>query len=64
MGTADDPHTAHTDNDVPFVYLSPDGDDGGRAVRPGGSLRDVAPTMLALMDVDVPDAMTGTSLVD
>jgi 2,3-bisphosphoglycerate-independent phosphoglycerate mutase len=64
MGTPGDPHTAHTYSDVPFVYVAPDGTDGGRAVRPGGSLCDVAPTMLALMGVEQPPAMTGTSLLE
>ena len=64
MGTADDPHTAHTYNPVPFVYLTPDGDDGGRAVREGGSLCDIAPTLLDLMDRERPAEMTGESLLE
>ena len=63
MGTADDPHTAHTYNPVPFVYLTPDGDDGGRRVREDGSLCDIAPTLLDLMDRDQPAEMTGESLL-
>ncbi|WP_423995135.1 2,3-bisphosphoglycerate-independent phosphoglycerate mutase [Halorubrum trapanicum] len=64
MGTADDPHTAHTYNPVPFVYLTPDGDDGGRRVREDGSLCDIAPTLLDLMDRDRPAEMTGESLLE
>jgi 2,3-bisphosphoglycerate-independent phosphoglycerate mutase len=64
MGTAEQPHTAHTTNPVPFVYVSPAGDDGGRTVRQGGSLCDIAPTMLALLGVDAPSAMTGNPLVE
>ncbi len=63
MGSPEDPHTAHTTNPVPFVYLSPAGDDGGRTVRTGGTLADVAPTLLALLSVPVSAAMTGTSLL-
>ncbi|GAA0528046.1 phosphoglycerate mutase [Halorubrum aquaticum] len=63
MGTPEDPHTAHTYNPVPFVYLTPDGDDGGRTVRAGGSLCDVAPTVLDLMGLDRPAEMTGESLL-
>ncbi|AZH26504.1 2,3-bisphosphoglycerate-independent phosphoglycerate mutase [Haloplanus aerogenes] len=65
MGTPDDPHTAHTDNPVPFVYLAP-GDDpsGGRRIRPGGSLCDVAPTLLELVGIEQPAAMTGESLLE
>jgi 2,3-bisphosphoglycerate-independent phosphoglycerate mutase len=64
MGTPDDPHTAHTANPVPVVYLAP-GDDpaGGRRIRTGGSLCDVAPTLLELVGVEKPTAMTGESLL-
>jgi 2,3-bisphosphoglycerate-independent phosphoglycerate mutase len=52
------PHTAHTLNVVPFVYV-------GRPARlaEGGALQDVAPTMLALMGLPQPAEMTGRSLV-
>jgi 2,3-bisphosphoglycerate-independent phosphoglycerate mutase len=64
MGTPEDPHTAHTDNDVPFVYLAPDGTDGGRRVREGGSLCDVAPTILSAIGVEQPGEMTGRPLLE
>jgi 2,3-bisphosphoglycerate-independent phosphoglycerate mutase len=64
MGTEEAPHTAHTFNPVPFVYLTPDGDDGGKRVREGGSLCDIAPTLLDLMDRDRPAEMTGESLLE
>ena len=63
MGTEADPHTAHTYNPVPFVYLTPDGDDGDRSIRADGSLCDVAPTLLELMELDQPSEMTGESLL-
>jgi len=79
MGSPDDPHTAHTLNPVPVVYLAPGagppteleratedlGEDasGGRSVREGGTLADVAPTLLEPMGVDTPAAMTGESLL-
>jgi 2,3-bisphosphoglycerate-independent phosphoglycerate mutase len=37
--------------------------DGGYRVRDGGTLADVAPTLLQRIDVAVPDAMTGTDLL-
>jgi 2,3-bisphosphoglycerate-independent phosphoglycerate mutase len=51
-------HTAHTTNPVPLVHF-------GRAARmeEQGSLRDIAPTMLQLLDLPVPSAMTGRPLV-
>jgi 2,3-bisphosphoglycerate-independent phosphoglycerate mutase len=64
MGTPDKPHTAHTTNPVPVVYLAPDGSAGGRSLRAGGSLCDLAPTLLELVGVDQPAAMTGESLLD
>jgi 2,3-bisphosphoglycerate-independent phosphoglycerate mutase len=63
-GTPESPRTAHTTNPVPFVYVAPDGTDGGRRVREGGTLADVAPTMLALAGVEKPEAMTGESLLE
>ena len=52
------PHTAHTLNLVPFVYV-------GRpaSVTDGGALQDVAPTLLAVMGLPKPPEMTGHSLV-
>ncbi|GAA0645555.1 2,3-bisphosphoglycerate-independent phosphoglycerate mutase [Salarchaeum japonicum] len=64
MGTPGDPHTAHTFNPVPFVYISPDGDDAGRDVRDGGALKDIAPTLLSLLGVERPAEMTGESLLE
>ena len=51
-------HTAHTCEPVPFVYVGP----SRLTLRDGGTLRDVAPTMLTLMGLDVPEEMTGQSL--
>jgi len=52
------PHTAHTSNPVPLVYM-------GRQARMGehGALSDVVPSLLYLMNLDIPPEMTGTSLV-
>ncbi|MFO7927543.1 MAG: 2,3-bisphosphoglycerate-independent phosphoglycerate mutase [Halobacteriota archaeon] len=63
MGTPDHPHTAHTTNPVPFIYLANDGTDGGPTVRPGGTLADIAPTLLSVIGVEIPDAMTGEPLL-
>jgi 2,3-bisphosphoglycerate-independent phosphoglycerate mutase len=64
MGTPEAPHTAHTTNPVPVVYLAPDGTSGGRRVREGGTLADVAPTVLELLGIAKPPAMTGESLLE
>jgi 2,3-bisphosphoglycerate-independent phosphoglycerate mutase len=72
MGTPEDPHTAHTLNPIPFVYLAPgegalDGErdlSGGYSARGGGALADVAPTLLEVMGIEAPAAMTGESLLE
>ena len=64
MGTPDKPHTAHTTNPVPLIYLAPDGSASGRSLRAAGSLCDLAPTLLELVGVDQPAAMTGESLLE
>lgn len=53
------PHTAHTTNPVPLVVVDPDGD---RPLRGGGALRDVGPTLLAMLGLAQPPEMTGTDL--
>jgi 2,3-bisphosphoglycerate-independent phosphoglycerate mutase len=53
------PHTAHTTNPVPLVVVDPGGD---RDLREGGALRDVGPTILAMLGVEQPAEMSGTDL--
>ncbi len=55
------PHTAHTNSEVPFILVSLNTD---CALRPKGILADVAPTILELMNLPVPETMTGESLID
>lgn len=54
------PHTAHTINPVPAVLVA-DGFESKR-LRSGGTLADVAPTLLKLMGVELPAEMDGVSL--
>ncbi len=51
-------HTAHTTNPVPFLYAGFSGE-----LKPEGSLRDIAPTMLGLLGMDTPAEMSGSSLI-
>ena len=54
------PHTAHTTNLVPCIYVHSSDD---LHVLNDGILADVAPTILQMMSVDQPQEMTGRSLL-
>jgi 2,3-bisphosphoglycerate-independent phosphoglycerate mutase len=57
------PHTAHTTNPVPFILITADENPADHAIlRPGGSLRDISPTMLQLLKLTKPKEMTGSTL--
>ena len=51
------PHTAHTTNPVPIIYVAEDGD--RYRLRNDGSLRDISPTLLAMLELEEPKQMTG-----
>jgi 2,3-bisphosphoglycerate-independent phosphoglycerate mutase len=55
-----EPHTAHTSNPVPVILC--DDQSLGRSLR-DGTLRDIAPTMLALLGIPIAKEMTGKSLI-
>ena len=54
------PNTAHSLNDVPFIVVN--AGDEVKEVK-DGKLADVAPTILKLMGIEQPAAMTGEALV-
>jgi 2,3-bisphosphoglycerate-independent phosphoglycerate mutase len=54
------PHTAHTLNPVPIIYVANDIAD---IKLSSGKLADIAPTLLSLMDIDRPVEMTGDILL-
>ncbi|MBY0505831.1 MAG: 2,3-bisphosphoglycerate-independent phosphoglycerate mutase [Bryobacteraceae bacterium] len=51
-------HTYHTTNPVPFILVDP----AKPKLREGGSLRDIAPTILGVLGVPQPTEMTGRDL--
>ena len=58
-------HTAHTTNPVPCVVLLPEDAEFRRATLMGdGKLADIAPTVLKILGLPQPAAMTGHSLID
>ena len=52
------PNTAHTTNPVPLILV-----DSNITPIVDGVLGDIAPTILKLMDVEIPEAMSGSPLV-
>ena len=53
------PNTAHSTNPVPLIVTRP-----GLTLREAVILGDVAPTVLQLLGLDQPDALTGRSLIE
>ena len=53
------PNTAHTVNPVPFFII----DNTWKGTVRAGKLGDVAPTILRMMDIDIPAKMTGNVLI-
>ena len=54
----DQPHTAHTSNLVPLVYVGRQGE-----LLEGGALCDIAPTLLYILGLKQPQEMTGRTLL-
>lgn len=54
------PHTQHTTLPVPLVYIG----EKNITLASGGSLADIAPSMLDLMQIEQPSDMTGRSLIE
>ncbi len=54
-----EPYTAHTTSRVPFILIEA----GNFELVCGGALKDIAPTILELMDIPKPKEMTGNSLI-
>jgi 2,3-bisphosphoglycerate-independent phosphoglycerate mutase len=54
--------TSHTHNPVELIYIS--GNAKGKTLKRGGKLADVAPTVLKLMNLEIPPEMTATQLIE
>jgi 2,3-bisphosphoglycerate-independent phosphoglycerate mutase len=54
------PHTAHTTNLVHMVNV---GEDSAEVILRDGILADIAPTIIDLLGVQVPEEMSGSSLI-
>jgi 2,3-bisphosphoglycerate-independent phosphoglycerate mutase len=62
FGENGQPHTAHTTNKVPFIMTSKT--QKFKKTDKSGALCDVAPTILEVMGLPIPEEMTGQSLID
>jgi 2,3-bisphosphoglycerate-independent phosphoglycerate mutase len=54
------PHTYHTTNPVPFIVVAENSSQ--YKLKPGGSLRDISPTILGMLGLPEPKEMTGSDL--
>jgi 2,3-bisphosphoglycerate-independent phosphoglycerate mutase len=54
--------TSHSLNPVELIYISKRAK--GKRLTSGGKLADIAPTVLELMDIDIPKEMTATPLIE
>lgn len=54
------PNTQHTTNPVPFFFVTPH----NNAKIHNGKLGDLAPSFLKWMDIPIPEAMTGNSIIE
>ena len=55
------PFTAHTTNVVPLIVVGDKFKD--KKLASGGKLCDIAPTLLDMMNLEIPKEMTGKSLI-
>ncbi|MCI9063224.1 MAG: 2,3-bisphosphoglycerate-independent phosphoglycerate mutase [Clostridia bacterium] len=56
-----EPHTAHTTNLVPLILIT---EKENQKLKQDGKLADLAPTILDLMNIEIPEEMTGESLLE
>jgi 2,3-bisphosphoglycerate-independent phosphoglycerate mutase len=55
-----EPHTAHTTNPVPFIYVAEEAKNF--RLRTDGSLRDLSPTILRMLNLELPKEMSGRDM--
>jgi len=55
-----EPHTAHTTNPVPFIYVAEEAKN--YRLRTDGTLRDISPTILGTLHLGLPQEMTGRDM--
>jgi len=58
----DKPHCYHTDSNVPCILVAEDSQ--YKKLRARGAIKDVAPTLLRIMNLEIPSEMTGQCLIE
>jgi 2,3-bisphosphoglycerate-independent phosphoglycerate mutase len=56
-------NTSHTKNPVPFIIVSNEDELKNAKLKEGAGLSDIAPTILALLNIEKPKEMTGENLI-
>jgi 2,3-bisphosphoglycerate-independent phosphoglycerate mutase len=56
------PNTAHTTAIVPFILF--DSNEPKKNLRKEGTLADIAPTLLKMLEIEIPAEMTGTPMFE
>ena len=54
------PHTSHTTNPVPFIFITPN---HNNYILENGALNDIAPSILKLFKIAIPQEMDGKNLI-
>nr|YP_010904221.1 phosphoglycerate mutase [Catenella fusiformis]WCH57472.1 phosphoglycerate mutase [Catenella fusiformis] len=58
------PCTSHSTNVVPFILIQSNNQNQTKALKKQGSLADIAPTILELLNINPPNEMNGKSLLN
>ena len=62
MGSPENPKTSHTTNLVPLRYIQKGVVQ--KNLKDRGELSDIAPSMLAILGISIPEEMSGVSLIE
>lgn len=64
INTKNQPCTSHSTNPVPFILITDNEINSPANLRPYGCLADIAPTILSLLNIHIPNDMSGISLLE
>ncbi|MGH0883583.1 sulfatase-like hydrolase/transferase, partial [Bacillus paranthracis] len=58
-----EPCTSHSTNAVPFILVENNNQNSKKELKKEGCLADIAPTILELLEISIPNEMNGKSLI-